>query len=416
MIYHMAVYLYLGMIRLSSPFSAKARQWLAGRKGWRKAMEGAARQGPAGGEALQTIWFHCASLGEFEQGRPVIEDFRKQHPGWRILLTFFSPSGYRHRKDFPHADHVFYLPADTPSNVRFFLDTWQPQAAVFVKYEYWYNYLDVLSRRGIPHIVISAIFRPGQYFFRPWGGWPRRQLARVTHFFVQDKESARLLEGLGIRQQVISGDTRFDRVHELARNQRDLPDIGSFAGDKPVLVAGSTWPKDDGLLAGLLDGGKVEKLIVAPHETGPIRLDGMKAIYGDAVTLSDYLAGEGRNARVLLIDRIGILSRLYPYGKIAYIGGGFGQGIHNILEAATYGVPVMFGPRHEKFAEARDLLKLGGAFCVSDRDSLAELSSALLSDENKWRLASDACRQYVEKQRGATGRIMEWLSAQIVRT
>ncbi len=367
-------------------------------------------RGKQGERGVPTLWFHCASLGEFEQGRPVLERFRQEYPGWRIVLTFFSPSGYEHRKDYQHADHVFYLPADTPSRVQAFLDIWKPSVSVFVKYEYWFNYLDALHRRNIPHILVSAIFRPGQHFFRPWGAWFRRHLSRFSHLFAQDEASAQLLSRFGIQRHTISGDTRFDRVYALGFQKESLVPVEAFAGDAQVLVAGSTWPKDEVLLAHLLveQAGSL-KLIIAPHEVDAAHVSKLKATFREAVCLSDFDAGRDHGRRVLIIDRIGILSKLYRYGHIAYIGGGFGQGIHNILEAATYGMPILFGPRHQKFAEARDLLKRGGAFCVSDGEDLVLRVEGLLSDEALRQRSAVIARQYVEEKRGATECVMKWL-------
>ncbi len=363
-------------------------------------------------QRVRTIWFHCASLGEFEQGRPVIEAFKDTHPCWRILLTFFSPSGYENKKKYPYADHVFYLPVDTPANQRKFLDTWKPDVAVFIKYEYWYNFLGGLAKRGVKTYVVSAIFRPGQHFFRFYGGWFREHFRNVTHFFVQDEASRLLLAKNGISHVTVSGDTRFDRVYALGKSARPYPLIQQFAGAHSTIVAGSTWPKDEKLLADLLrsSNGRL-RLIVAPHEVheeNVARLE--KELSGLACRYSKQQGRLPDHVRVLIIDSIGILSQLYQYGHMAYVGGGFGKGIHNILEAATFGIPVLFGPNHRKFAEAADLLKRGGAFCIRDEVELREVAERLLDDAEKLLAAGNACRKYVEGERGAAKLVVRHLT------
>lgn len=443
-LYNMAVISYLAGIYVAALFSAKARNWLNGRKRWRQTMQQAVGQSdqhgsvappwgqeagrpatspgdrepdqpPAGTGQPKTIWFHCASLGEFEQGRPVIETFRKKFPHWRILLTFFSPSGYDHRKDYPHVDHVFYLPSDTPGHVRFFLDTWQPSVAVFVKYEYWYNFLNGLAKRDIPVLVVSAIFRPGQHFFRFYGIWFRRHLTNISCFFVQDETSRALLVRYAIPQAVVSGDTRFDRVYALRQAAKAFPLAKGFAGDHKVLVAGSTWPKDESLLldaAGKSLAGV--KIIIAPHEVHEANIRRLQGLCGGGAYRLSALDGQvPEDARVLIIDRIGMLAHLYQYGQVAYIGGGFGQGIHNILEAATFGLPVIFGPRYEKFAEARDLLKQGGAFCVYDGNDFDKRMNSLLTEPGLLKKAGEVCRRYVDTKRGATDIILNYLSKEV---
>ena len=354
------------------------------------------------------IWFHCASLGEFEQGRPVIEAFRAAHPGWKILLTFFSPSGYEVRKNYAGADYIFYLPADTPRNARRFVSIFRPKIAVFVKYEFWANYLFALQRSGARAYLISGIFRPGQSFFKPWGGLFRRVLGTFDRLFVQNEESLKLLQGIGAVNAEVAGDTRFDRVYAIAQGAKALPEVERFAEGAEVFVAGSTWPPDEQLLLALINANPDVKFILAPHEVDPARIERMIAqidrpcLRYTQLTPQSDLAGGG----VLFIDTIGILSSVYRYGKWGYIGGGFGVGIHNTLEAATFGLPLAFGPNYEKFQEARDLIGVGGARSISDYAQLADWFGILRGDAAEYQRSSSACAEYVRSHKGATGQII----------
>ncbi len=411
---------YLG-IYIASFFSEKARLWLAGRRGLLLRMQAAAREDFDNDKRQPVIWFHCSSLGEFEQGRPVLERFRQEYPGWYVLLTFFSPSGYEVRKNYAGADRVFYMPLDTAANVRRFLDTWNPRMAVFVKYEYWFTYIAALNKRQIPMVVISAIFRMDQYFFRPWGKWFLKHLKMIKCFFVQDEASSQLLKTYGIANSVVSGDTRFDRVWRLGQSPEAFPEVAAFAGDDVVMIAGSTWPRDEQALKPLLEDASISmKLIIAPHEVNEERLKYIEALAGSGSIRHSQLAKSfaaggtiDTDARVLIIDSIGKLSHLYQYGGIALIGGGFGQGIHNILEAATFGLPVFFGPNYHKFAEARDLISKGGAFKFETDSQLKQQVKALLADKKRLQQCTQTCLQYVESKKGATDVIMrhlgEWL-------
>ena len=422
-LYKLFIQLYYFGILLASLFSAKARMWISGRKGLLPEMQRAAIQHAGTGEKRPLIWFHCASLGEFEQGRPVLERFRSEHPGWCILLTFFSPSGYEVRKNYAGADWVFYLPLDTASNVCKFLDIWKPQMAVFVKYEYWFTYITALHKRQIPMVVISAIFRDNQYFFRFWGAWFRKQLRLIKCFFVQDEASAALLKAYGIENAVVGGDTRFDRVWRLRHSPEAFSEVAAFTGDDPVMIAGSTWPKDEQALSPLLkDKSLSMKFIIAPHEVNEERLRCIEALAGKQSIrhsrLAAFRAGPGSNhqsERVLIIDSVGKLSHLYQYGNVAFVGGGFGQGIHNILEAATFGLPVFFGPNYHKFAEARELVQLGSAFKINTGDELQTQVKALLADKKQLQQCTTTCLNYVESRKGATDVIIkhlgEWLNA-----
>ena len=422
LIYNTVIRAYAAGIRIASLFSNKARHWSKGRRGWRTGMERAFLASQAA--ASPVIWFHCASLGEFEQGRPVIEAFRKKHPGWRVLLTFFSPSGYEIRKNYPLADHVFYLPVDTPSNARDFINIWNPSVAVFVKYEYWFNFFGELTRRRIPVYVISAIFRKEQHFFKFYGKWFIRKLRQGVVFFVQDQASLELLKGAGVENVVISGDTRFDRVFELSSEGGEDPVAAELAGEGRLLVAGSTWPADEELLAGLYRrfAGSI-KMIIAPHEVHTSNIDRLESLMEGAVRSTSVggsklvaryseLGGKlPENTSVLIIDRIGLLSGIYRYGDMAYIGGGFGKGIHNILEPASFGLPVFFGPRYGKFAEACDLIRLGGAASIDNGKELAEAVGKLLDDEGELKKRGKLCSDYVKRKKGATPTIMQYLDA-----
>lgn len=353
-------------------------------------------------------WFHAASLGEFEQGRPVIEALQEKRPEMKILLTFFSPSGYEIRKDYKGADYIFYLPMDAPRNVRRFLDTVNPELAVFIKYEFWINYLLGLCKRGTRTYIISAIFRPGQSFFRPYGKLFRKALAAFTHIFVQDTLSMELLSQIGIHNVTVTGDTRFDRVYQIARGATPLPEVEKFTDGAKVLVAGSTWPPDEDLLIKLINSNKDIKFIIAPHEIDRSRIDKLvenielPALKYTELTPQSDLHG----AQVLFLDTIGMLSRAYRYGRWAYIGGGFGVGIHNTLEAATFGLPLAFGPNYEKFREARGLIEAGGARSVGSMEELEAWFYRMKNDKIAYEISRKASLEYVESHRGATSLIL----------
>ena len=359
-----------------------------------------------------TAWFHAASLGEFEQARPVLEEYRRRHPQCRVVVTFFSPSGYEVRKNYPLADAVLYLPPDLPHRVRRFLDACRPTVTFFVKYDFWYNYLAELRRRHIPTYLFSAIFRPGQYFFRPWGGWFRRQLRTCyTHLFVQNAESLQLLQNHGIGKCSQAGDTRFDRVHQIAMAaEGDVAVERWLAGhDGPVLVCGSTWPPDEELLHRWQAENPDWRLILAPHVIGEEHLKQIEALFPDSIRYSiSSTESICSTPKVLIIDNIGLLSKLYRYATVAYIGGGFGVGIHNILEAVTFGKPVLFGPNYHKFQEARDIIDRGGGFAVTDPASFRAQFATLLS---RLATASQACLDYMNANLGSTEKILDTIES-----
>lgn len=406
-LYRLFIHLYQLAIRMAAPFHPKARQWTDGRRNWRSRL----RQGLQAVHAARRplLWMHCASLGEFEQGRPLLEAIKQRQPETAIFLTFFSPSGYALRKDYPLADHVAYLPADTPRNARDLVDIVRPDQVLFVKYEFWYYTLQCLQRRGIPLYLVSALFRPGQVFDRYWGAPFRRLLRGFTHIFVQTEASGAQLERWGVPDYTVAGDTRVDRVDALAQQGQAFPVVERFAGQAPVLVAGSTWPPDEALLAALLNDALPPdwKVVIAPHQIAENKLAQLEArLLLPTIRYSRAVEGVPPGTRVLIIDNIGMLSSLYQYGRLAYIGGGFGVAIHNTLEPIAFGLPVLFGPRYTKFEEAVQLVACGGAFPVETPEALRRRFEALL-EEPAWRAASAEARSYIDRNRGATDRILQ---------
>ena len=400
--YNFGIHTYTAAIRMAAPFSAKAKLWTQGRKQILQRLRECVH-----GEKI--IWVHAASLGEFEQGRPVIEALRERCPEYKILLTFFSPSGYEIRRNYNGADWVFYLPADTARNAAEFLDIVRPAAAVFIKYEFWLNYLNELAVRGVPTYLISAIFRRDAVFFKPYGKAFLSALATFRTIFVQDQPSRQLLEEFGVGQTVVAGDTRFDRVTTIVRNAVELPLVEDFAAGRPVFVAGSTWGPDEQILAELINQTEGMKFIIVPHEIDNNRIEKFAAaVTGGCQRYTSY--EQGRDAKVLVIDTIGVLSSVYRYGRYAYIGGGFGVGIHNTLEAAVYGIPVVFGPNYKKFKEAVDLIAAGGAASISDCTGLTAWFRRLESDDSAWQSAASAAGNYVATHTGATETILKTLT------
>ncbi len=354
------------------------------------------------------VWVHAASLGEFEQGRPIIERIRLEHPDYKILLTFFSPSGYEVRKNYPGADIITYLPIDTVTNARRFLRTVRPVAAFFIKYEFWYNYLHVLRHRKVPVYSVSSIFRPDQVFFR----WYGRQYAHVlkcfTRFFVQNEESRMLLEKIGIHEVEITGDTRFDRVMTIKSLAKELPIVESFVkGSEKVFVAGSSWGPDEDVFIPYFNKHKDWKLIIAPHVIGEVHLKQiLSKLQRNTVRFTQTTPEEAATADCLLIDCFGLLSSIYNYGTVAYIGGGFGVGIHNTLEAAVWNMPVIIGPNNKKFDEAQGLMQAGGCFEIHDAAEFETLMDRFDTDKAFLKESSEKAGQFVKGQAGATDRIL----------
>ena len=401
--YNLGLILYAWAVRLAAFRHKKARLWIDGRKDlfhrMREAIDPAAR----------IIWIHVASLGEFEQGRPIIEKLRKTHPEYKLLLTFFSPSGYEIRKDYKGVDYLFYLPLDTPRNARRFLDIAHPEIAVFVKYEYWLNLLRELRRRKIRTFIVSAIFRRNSIFFRPYGGWWRQALETFEVLFVQNEESKELLASLGFDNVLVAGDTRFDRVAEIARAAKHIDIVERFKGDDRLFVAGSTWGPDEELLIRLMNDNPEVKFIIAPHEMDEGRIARLiEETRGGALRYTQCTPRTGYGSRQLLIlDTVGLLSSVYGYATWSYIGGGFGVGIHNTLEAATFGLPVAFGPNYEKFKEARDLVTLGAARSISGYEQLRDWFIPLRDNEVFLQKTSRIARDYTTRHQGATSIIIK---------
>lgn len=350
------------------------------------------------------IWIHAASLGEFEQGRPLIEKIRREHPEKKILLTFFSPSGYEVRKNFRQVDIVSYLPFDTKRRVKEFLDIVNPCMAIFVKYEFWGNYLSELKRRGIPTYIISAIFRSSQIFFKPWGGMFRKMLHCYNHIYVQDKHSKQLLAGIGIDKVTVAGDTRFDRVTDIMGTCKKIPEIENFIDKgKLTLVAGSTWQPDETHIIPYFNSHPEIKLIIAPHEVDECRIKEITSkLTRPYVRMSQTTSEEAEKADCLIIDCFGVLSSAYVYGDIAYIGGGFGVGIHNLNEAAVYSIPVIFGPNHKKFKEASDLIAAGGGISFSENEQFNDIMNRFINDSETLTEAGQAAGNYIKASIGAT--------------
>ena len=399
LIYNIGISLYFCAIYVASFFNKKAKLWLKGRNNVvYKKFE-------------KSLWFHFASLGEFEQGRPLLEHVRKNQPETKIVVTFFSPSGYEIRKSTPLADAAYYLPLDTATNAREFIEAINPEAAIFTKYEYWYHYFNELHKREIPLYVISGIFRSDQVFFKWYGGLHRRMLGFVTYFFVQDAVSKELLQSLGVTNVEVSGDTRFDRVWANAQHPTELPAINQFKNDHKLFIAGSTWPDDEALVATLVKDYADWKFIFAPHEIGEDKIEKLigllplnsvirySQIEGNQLSLNNY--------QTLIIDNIGMLSSLYQYADVAFIGGGFGAGIHNTLEAAAFGLPVIFGPNYDKFKEAKDLISIKGGYSINDEPELKATVAYITEDIQRYNETCLAVKDYVKENTGATKTIAD---------
>ncbi|MEG1612283.1 MAG: glycosyltransferase N-terminal domain-containing protein [Alistipes sp.] len=397
-LYNFGLIFYAWVIRLIAPRHPKAKLWSEGRKDLFKRM--AAAIDPA----AKIVWVHVASLGEFEQGRPIIERIRRDHPEYKILITFFSPSGYEIRKNYNGADYIFYLPIDTPSNARRFLDIVHPDIAIFVKYEFWINLLSELRRRGIRTYVVSAIFRRNSIFFRPYGGMWRQALESFDTMFVQNDESKTLLAQLGFDNVVVAGDTRFDRVADIAAAAKQIDVIERFKGESRLFVAGSTWGPDEELLIQLMNENPDVKFVVAPHEMDEGRIVHlMSETKGGALRYTGCTARTSYARRQLMVlDTMGMLSSVYGYALWGYIGGGFGVGIHNTLEAATFGLPIAFGPNYEKFKEARDLVSMGAAKSIKDYDELRRWFLPLRDNEEFLQKTSRIAKDYTMRHQGAT--------------
>lgn len=404
--YTIGIYLYIAVIRLAALFGhRKAKYMLEGHEEIFSTLKDKIKEG------TDYIWFHASSLGEFEQGRPMIEKFRAEHPEYRVILTFFSPSGYRSARNYQKADIVCYLPFDTPCNVKRFLNIVKPKMVFFIKYEFWLNFLFALKKRAIPTYSVSSIFREEQPFFHWWGAYYRRVLRCFTHLFVQNEKSKELLASVGVKNVSVVGDTRFDRVAKISEQSHLLPLVEAFAeGKSKIFIAGSSWGLDELVYTPYFNTHTGWKLIIASHEVNEERIKEIEEmVRGYCVRYTQATMEEVRSAKCLIIDCFGLLSSIYRYGDVAYVGGGFGVGIHNILEAAVYGIPVFFGPNNKKFQEAQQLKACGGGIEITSREDFEEKMSLLDKDAEVVKTAGKAAGLYVSQNAGASARIFEVL-------
>ena len=407
LLYNLLVKTYALAIRLSALWNPKAKKWIDGRKNLIQQIESLLDP------KQKKIWMHCPSLGEFEQGRTLLEALRTQFPETQIVVTFFSPSGYEIQKNYPMADHIFYLPIDSCSNARRMVQAINPSLAIFIKYDFWLHYLEELKHHGTKTILVSGIFRSGQHFFSGFNQIGRRMLSCFDHFFVQDEQSVKLLRKAGYSHVTKSGDTRFDRVKKLVDLAEVIDRIKAFCNDHFTVVAGSTWPADEKFLLPLINNPAYEmKWIIAPHEISETHLHQLEQqIIKPSVRFSNRNESVDVSPDVMLIDNIGWLSRIYRYADFAYVGGGFGKSIHNILEAAAWGAPVIFGPRHEKFAEATGLMVVGGAKSIRSGTELEKVFSEWYSNPQVLNQASEAACTYVSRNAGATEIVLAWIES-----
>jgi 3-deoxy-D-manno-octulosonic-acid transferase len=426
--------LYLLGIRLAALWNPKAKLWIEGRKGLLGSIESAigSRQSAMltpnpgsevpgnfpGAKDSRLVWIHCASLGEFEQGRPVLEALRSRYPGIKILLTFFSPSGYEVRKNYDGVDFVFYLPMDSKANARQFIDIVKPDLVIWIKYEYWYHFLTTLKKRGIPTLLVSGIFRPDQPFFKWYGRLHQYILESFTHLFVQTPASKDLLASIGFTANVtVNGDTRFDRVADIVEKFTPIPVIETFCGNHKTVVAGSTWSDDEEELDHYANTHPDMRFIIAPHEIHEQHLVEIEKLFKHTIRYSvlqkrvpGTVSREQNITNTVIIDNIGMLSRLYKYATITYVGGGFGEdGVHNVLEAAVYSKPVVFGPVYEKYIEAAELVDEGGAFPIETALELEKVLDSLLTDESAYNKACQQAGQYVHSKKGATEAVLQFI-------
>jgi 3-deoxy-D-manno-octulosonic-acid transferase len=404
-LYNIGIVIFYVLARFASLFNSRASLWIEGRKKWTEKIGSGIKSGD------RVIWIHCASLGEFEQGRPVIEAIKKNMPEFKIVLTFFSPSGYEIRKNYNNADCISYLPADTPANALKFINLIKPELVIFVKYEFWNNYISELYRKQIPLYLISGIFRPEQHFFKWYGGFFREMLRKFEKIFVQDQRSLDLLKSIGLENVSVAGDTRFDRVVQIAATARDIPQLDLFRGSEKVFLAGSSWKQDEEIIAAYINRYPQKmKWVFAPHEIDKSNIERLEKLFRVRYVKFSEFNEATADARILIIDNIGMLSSSYRYAYIAEIGGGFGKGIHNILEPACWGIPVLFGPKHENFKEAVDLLNSGGAKSFRNYDEFKELLDLWLSDEKNYTFSAETASKYVKENAGATEIIIKEIS------
>lgn len=402
-LYNIFVSVYTLFVRIASGWNDKAAQWIQGRKNVWKELE------ELNFASDKTVWIHSSSAGEFEQAKPVIDALKRTYPSCKIIVSFFSPSGYSIGKAYKQADHITHLPVDTKTNAKRFVEIINPCLAIFVKYDFWYHYLNTVHSKKIPLFLISAVFRKEQSFFRWYGGFYRKMLHFFNAFFVQDKVSCEQLSNYGFKNCFVSGDTRFDRVATIAENFSDIEGIKEFIGESKVLVAGSTWPEDEQLINDAVNAIHELKLIIAPHEIHEQHIEQIQKQFPNSILYSE-LKDNYSNQKVLITNNVGMLSRLYKYATITYVGGGFTRdGIHNILEAAVYGKPVLFGPNYKKYREAEELIKKGGAFSVKNSEELKIKIEKLLDDQEAYNSISKASFVYINENKGATGKIINYI-------
>lgn len=412
LIYNLATWFYFILIKVASVFSPKAKKLFEGQKGALSQL----RDYFSTGSIDRPIWIHVASLGEFEQGRPVIESIKSHYPKTTILLTFFSPSGYEVRKNYKQADIVTYLPFDTNENARAFIDITRPQLAIFVKYEFWYHYISAAHEAKVPLLSISTIFKPSQPFFKFYGGLHKSMLMKFDQFFVQNDQSLRLLQVIGVTSGIISGDTRYDRVIDISAKRPSLATIEHFIGNETVILVGSSWPSDLELIkSGLQKVKDSTKIIIAPHNVDEMAVSELLDMFPDSVRYSEGDSKDVAKSRTMIIDNMGMLSSLYGYADIAYVGGGARGALHNTLEPATWGIPVVF-TKHKKnikFQEAIDLVQNDAAFEISSSGEFEDLLKKLVNNEGKRKEAGRSARKQVEENAGATSIIMDYLTKEI---
>jgi 3-deoxy-D-manno-octulosonic-acid transferase len=401
-LYNIGILIFTALAYLISPFNSKASLWIKGRKGWTENIRNKIKSGD------RTMWIHCASLGEFEQGRPVIEAIKKEIPALKIVLTFFSPSGYEIRKNYKDADCICYLPVDTTGNAVKFIGMINPEFVIFVKYEFWNNYISELYNKNIPIYLICGIFRPDQHFFKWYGSFFRAMLRKFERIFVQDQRSFDLLSGIRLEKISLAGDTRFDRVVQITDSARDIPQIDKFRGEEKMFLAGSSWKQDEEIIAQYINRFPDKmKWVFAPHEIDKPNIERLERLIKVKHVRFSEFNDEASDARVLIIDNIGMLSSAYRYAYIAAIGGGFGKGIHNILEPACWGVPVMFGPRYKKFKEAVDLINEKGAMTFNSFRFFSEIVDRWLADEVFYLKSAKTAVDYITKNTNATIKILQ---------
>ncbi|MBS7333203.1 MAG: 3-deoxy-D-manno-octulosonic acid transferase [Weeksellaceae bacterium] len=408
--YNTSIKAYGLALKLASGFNKKAKLWVNGRKDWEEQIASKINS------TDRVLWVHCSSLGEFEQGRPVIEALKEKYPSHKIAVSFFSPSGYEIRKNYPGADVIFYLPLDTKTNAKKLIKVLHPELLVLVKYEYWFNLISALHQKNIPTIVVSAIFRESQNFFKNNGhNWFAQKLNLISHFFIQNQKSKILLDSIGIQQSTLAGDTRFDRVKQIVHQNNQLDFIEQFKGDSKLIVVGSSWPKDEELFLSLINEELKDdwKILFAPHNLHEKEIEAfISKLNLPVVKFSDLektSTEQIQQAKIFILNTIGILSKVYAYADITYIGGGFGAGIHNTLEAVTFGNPVIFGPKYKKFQEAVDLIEVGGGFTIANQQEFDSIFNQLMNDESFRKTSGKKAGDFVQKSPNATTMIMDYV-------